>query len=281
MSYFKHCLITRFNIKHVNLSTNQTIDRVFEDSWIEERLTYFKNYCLPSVLNQNCNNFYWLVYLDIGTKDKYKKEFESLIKLSAYFSEVRYVDNVIAFIQDVRNFTSDLLTDKDEYLITTRLDSDDALHENAISRLQSSLQEHIKDIETENKIALNLLCGYQFRVKPFYELAWNKIPSNPFVSLVEKTNTNCDTVYTYFHNDLKGIKIFDITDNFYWLQTVHSINMTTDVIGWPTLNLRRLKPFGFDLDNIHLNKLVILRTLYARLKFSLIPRIRLMSKLIK
>ena len=253
MGNFKHIVITRFNVKPVDLSTGKVIDRVFEDSWIEDRLAYFKNYCLPSIFNQNCNDFYWLTYLDVGTKEKYKREFESLIKPSVCFSEVRYVDNAISFIQEVRKVTSELLTDKDEYLMTTRLDSDDALHENAVYQLQSVLKEHLKDLETENKIALNLLWGYQFRIKPFYELIYKKIPSNPFISLVEKAKNNCETVYTYFHNDLKGIKIFEITDDFYWLQTVHNINMTTDIIGWPTLKLRRLKHFGFDLDDIHLN----------------------------
>jgi hypothetical protein len=272
MFKFKHFLVTRFNVKPVN-DKLQVVDKIYTDEWIEKRLNLFREYCLPSILNQDCNNFHWLIYLDKDTKDKYKDEFNKLLKSCPFPYEIRYVHDAVLFLEDVKEFVLNTVEDKSTHIVTTRLDSDDAFHRQAISRLQKYIDDN-SFILRDNKTALNLLKGYQLRVIPYYELVWKKIPSNPFVSLISKIDMGTvDIVYNYFHNDLGNIKVIDIDDDFYWLQTIHTNNMTSDVIGWPTIKLQRIKEFGFDTNHINISQKTFLLGFYNRVKVSITSKI--------
>lgn len=264
---FRHIVITRFNIKPVNLVTGELVRSSFEDKWMEERISYLRDYCLPSILNQECDNFDWLIYLDSTTNKKYRKIIEQIVKSRGFRSHVEFTDNAVTFVSDLRNKTKNLAYN-DEYIITTRLDSDDAFHENAITQIQTSFQSSLDLLKQKPRFAINLVRGYQLRVSPYYELVHKKLYSNPFISLAEKLDQDVLTIYSYFHNDLKDTEIVNIEDGFYWLQTVHGTNMTTDVIGWPTFRTRKLKEFGIDTSNIYIKPHILLFSLYRRLASS-------------
>lgn len=235
---------------------------------MEERISYLNDYCLPSILNQECDDFYWLIYLDSDTKTKYKLAVEEIVKIRSLRSHLEFTESAATFVQDLRNLSKSLSC-QSEYLITTRLDSDDALRKDAILRIQKAFRHSIESPSPNNKIAINLLYGYQLRIRPFYEIVWKRFPSNPFISLVEELGDEIETVLTYFHNDLKNIKILDIVDGAYWLQTVHTANMTTDILGWPLLKINYLKDFGVDTSRIRIAPYIFLYSLYNRINSSL------------
>ncbi len=277
MPNLKHLVVTRLNIKFSHPKTGKTEDRIFKDDWIFDRLSYFKTYCLPSITNQINNNFVWLIYSDVDTKPEFKKKFEELMVGTPFHSEIRYVNNNIDMVNDTRDFASNLCEEKSDILITTRFDTDDSIHENAIQKIQESVKDNLELMRSEERIAINLLYGYQLRIRPFHELVWKKNYSNPFISMVESIN-DPQTVYTYHHANLKDIKIIDVTDDFYWLQTVHNANRSSIVIGWPTHNVNRLKPFHFDLSHIEINRLSFLGSIYRRILFSMKGRLRSLLK---
>jgi hypothetical protein len=272
---FKHFLITRFSVKPVNFDNNfQVLNREYTDEWMNKRINLFRNYCLPSVFNQECKNFHWLIYLDRDTKDKYKNEFNQLLERCPIPYEIRYVHGGVLFLEDIKSFILDNTSTNNTHVITTGLDSDDALHKRAILRLQRYTNDLNESVSSNWKIALNLLKGYQLKVVPYNELVWTKVPSNPFVSLLSKIDVgNVDIVYNYFHNDLGSIKTIDIDDDFYWLQTVHDTNILNCIVGWPTFDIKRISEFGFNPNNIQISKKTFLASFYNRIKHSISRRI--------
>ncbi|PSB54459.1 glycosyltransferase [Chamaesiphon polymorphus] len=272
---FKHFLITRFSVKPVDFDNNlEVIDKEYTDEWMNKRIDLFQKYCLPSVFNQDCKNFHWLIYLDRDTENKYRNKFNQLLEKCPVPCEIRYVHGGVLFLEDVENFILDNTNAENTHVITTGLDSDDALHKRAILRLQSYTSDPNEFVVSDRKIALNLLKGYQLKVVPYNELVWTKVPSNPFISLVSKIDTNnVDIVYNYFHNDLGDIKVIDINDDFYWLQTVHDTNILNCIVGWPTSDIKRISEFGFNPNNIQISKKTLLVGFFNRLKHSIFRRI--------
>ena len=66
----QHFILTRFNLLLWNKDKKGSKVRTVK--WLEHRFTLFEKYCLPSVKNQTCQDFEWIVLLDSSTPEKYK-----------------------------------------------------------------------------------------------------------------------------------------------------------------------------------------------------------------
>lgn len=248
MKNYKHFIITRFNIGGNPNS--------FSEAWYEKRIKLFKDYCFPSLLNQNCQNFSWLVYLDPDTKSIYKTEFEDLLKQCPFFAQVRYIKNTPNFNKDISSYISNV-TSAGEVVMTTRLDTDDAFHQDGIYSIQQAFKKNEAYLEKSNSFGINLLNVYQLRVTPFYEIVRKKIPSNMFVTLVElkKDNSSLRGVYSYHHNKLEdATTMVNVKDGSYCLQTIHDQNKVSSLGGLPVFRTKNLSEFGFDTSEISIQK---------------------------
>ena len=154
---FRHYILTRFNLPLSSRNKGMGID-VCGEEYLAYRFRLFEDYCLPSVKNQSCQNFKWLVLFDSNMPSAYKDRAElwhkEYLNLIPCFLDVDYyggltpssadsvfdVDNDEIMLRITREFISDIFDDLEDassrWCVTTRLDSDDAIHRDLIKTIQ-------------------------------------------------------------------------------------------------------------------------------------------------
>lgn len=170
---FEHYIITRFNLPVFAKKVNKAVTTTsVSEEYLGNRFPIFENYCLPSIKNQTCQNFKWLVLFDVNTPQKFKDWAERMHQdypnfVPCYFDMEKYRDlsedylalfrgdyqrlhesdlghvneeeEIIhhvmtpAFIRDeIRKISSTI----PDFYITTRIDNDDAFHKDMIATVQ-------------------------------------------------------------------------------------------------------------------------------------------------
>lgn len=152
MDSFSHFIITRFNISSLPKGESPVCGK----EYLDYRFPLFEKFCLPSVKNQTCKNFRWLVLFDINTPEEYKQraaqwhsDFPNLIPCYLDYNAYGKPDyeKEAAEIEcngKLREITATFIADtirllspeKTEWYLTTRLDSDDALHRKMVESVQ-------------------------------------------------------------------------------------------------------------------------------------------------
>jgi len=211
---FNHFFLTKFNVRSF-----PELRPGCEPAWLERRFNLFDQYCFPSVFNQSNQNFKWLVFFDIDTPEPFKQKIADYAKKWANFVPV-YLDCPLPygkFPDQVRTVVRQYIPSDSEYLITTWLDNDDAIHKDYVQFIQANFEP--KDGET-----LNFFFGYQLAEGKLYfdfELA------NHFISLIEKYNPESfNTCLCRPHKELYEVcksakKIFCKP---LWIEVVHGSN---------------------------------------------------------
>lgn len=214
MGQFNHFFLTKFNVRSF-----PELRPGCEPTWLERRFNLFDQYCFPSVSNQSNQNFKWLVFFDIDTPEPFKQKIADYAKKWENFVPV-YLDCPMPygkFPDQVRTIVRQYIPSDSEYLITTWLDNDDAIHKDYVQFIQDNFEP--KDGET-----LNFFFGYQLAEGKLYfdfELA------NHFISLIEKYNPESfNTCLCRPHKELYEVcksakKIFCKP---LWIEVVHGSN---------------------------------------------------------
>ena len=228
-------MLTRYNVKR------QNSQQIPDDEWMEQRFRLFKQYCLPSIINQTNQNFIWLIYFSSDTKFEYKELIESISKFGKLF-HVNYVNNQYEMNQAVKKDIKKLLGENSQFVLTTRLDNDDALHKDAIKRIQKEAVKQGSLLSESNpELAINMKCGYCLKVEPCIEvISHHNNVSSPFMSLLEKIEfkINLSTVISRYHSSFyyqPSCPLIQIDDHRYWLQIIHGKNVSNGVKGMPIL----------------------------------------------
>jgi Putative rhamnosyl transferase len=183
----KHYIITRFNI--VVPEWGITTDLL----WFRRRIRLFREICYPSVVRQTCQNFEWIVLFDHRT-DQDISEFSRITPLMI---RENWLTELQAYLAGKR------------MLLTTRLDSDDALHQDAVATIQQQAAMGWN----------NLTLGY---VKDETGRLWLKRDeANQFLSLKERGNK---TALCVSHGAVRG-RANQIDDKPYWLHVQHGGNV--------------------------------------------------------
>jgi hypothetical protein len=239
MGKFNHFFLTKFNV------------RSFPDkkpgcdpAWLENRLSLFDQFCFPSVHNQSNQNFKWLVFFDVDTPELFKQKIANYASQWSNFVPV-YLDCPLPygeFPSEVREIVRELIPADCEYLITTWLDNDDAIHKDYVQMIQGNFNQQ----ESET---INFIFGYQFAKNKLYldfEFA------NHFISLIEKYNPESfHTCLCRPHKELYEVcnsakKIFCKP---VWLEVVHGSNyMNVYRRGFRVPNGNVLADFGFSAE---------------------------------
>ncbi len=259
MENFKHFIVTRFNLRTSNNKWNKdkNINRTIDNSWMLYRINIFNQYCLPSVLNQSCENFTWIICLDIETDEKFRLFFHTLSQKYSFIVPL-YIDGMQNLNSKYKEYIINQLGNE-KYIITSRLDNDDILHRDYIKKIQEQFdfQKYqavnflkILMISPENKNKIHI--DYSF--------------SNHFISLIEEINENtfkgCYSKRDR-HWNIKG-EITQIIDKPYVAETIHDRNLLNQFRGFPVLKKMNLKAFAIeetyktkilDKDNFKLHKM--------------------------
>lgn len=118
------------------------------DQWMQQRMQLFCNICVPSIKAQTCQDFVWLLAVDPRTPRNYIVMIKEVLKgipyilLNNTLSHARKGDATVHFKQHVKER---VIVDTPDYLITTRLDNDDALNKNFVAKVR----EHLIGKETQ------------------------------------------------------------------------------------------------------------------------------------
>ena len=252
---FKHFIITRFNIR---MESNYDFDKnkksTNTDEWLEDRFFLFEKYCFPSLKNQSNLNFIWFVLFDAQTPEKYRKLIDCYKQLLPQFVPLYFQDGMYSAMREAINKAMfDYLKEDDRYVITTRIDNDDAFHRNMIDEVQSRFNE-------QNNIFLNFNNGFQYDVEKEI-LVKMKYINNHFISRIEQRNAVVETVITYNHaliNEVGEVVSIENKEPL-WIEVIHNGNISNGLrLSLPKFSSQIFKSFGFSADISLKNSLIFL-----------------------
>ncbi|SHJ51737.1 glycosyltransferase [Flavobacterium haoranii] len=229
---FKHLLITRFNLKNPEwkqLTKNN--ESLLDDSWMNERLELFANYCFPSVSNQTNQNFEWLLYFDVSTSENHKNKIAEIIGNKTNIKSF-FIDGMPVFNESIIKYVEENIST--EYLITSRIDNDDCIHKDFINEIQ-------KHFDKQDFLAIDNIEGYTLQIEPNFILGKKEHIFNPFISLIEK-NDQPKTVWHYVHNMWKKEpRLIHVTEKRLWLSVIHGKNKVNEFDGYGNIKWNSLK----------------------------------------
>lgn len=225
---FTHLLVTRFN---ASIDFAGSANRLDSD-WLNARLALFEQYCFPSVIAQTCTNFHWLVFFDAASPVWFRQRVSNFAPIvKAIYVDRILTDELIALKVKETNLVSS------SYLISTRLDNDDAISKNHIALVQSAFSQQQREF-------LTFPFGLQSFRGHLYKVYW---ASNPFLSLIEKVGPDgrFTTVCCVRHDRVsRSNKLRRLSCSCQWLQTLHASNVCNTLRGWPRAKSRSHPNFG-------------------------------------
>lgn len=211
---FDHLLLTRFNVSFDGSG------RGLDPEWLDHRFDLFDRFCYPSVRTQSSQEFRWLVFFDQQTSPAFRERIQDYSAWPGFtpvFLDRWSPDRVRAEVARV-------LRPQVQYVITSRVDNDDALAVDFMERVQAEAAG--KDFEY-----LNFPVGYVWEDGRIYELIhW----SNPFVSLTERVRPGEPprTVFSMDHMEVfHSGNLRQIDGPPVWLMVVHSRNVINQRAG--------------------------------------------------
>lgn len=223
MPNIQHFLLTRFNLRiwHKDKSGGAVRSR----AWLENRFELFEKFCLPSISNQTCKDFVWIVLFDSQTPDSFKKRIAEFQGRCPQLTPV-FVDPV-----DGRHFGSIFrksVLDRLEggRVITTYLDNDDALDIHFVEDLR------MRAANLDDGTFVFYSDGYQYFTE-FGLLIRIHYRRNHFVSVVESGDPDVTkTIFGYgshyYIDKIPGARIEYVKDAPLWCEVIHRRNMGND-----------------------------------------------------
>jgi len=207
---FQHFLLTNFNVRLSKFSQDGNGRPVLTEEWLEHRLILFERFCLPSVLGQTNLGFTWLVRYDDAMPGA-----RGRLQRYTSFANLRVVPADLKF----REVIPALLLPGTEYVVTTRLDNDDALHREAIADIQACVEPRAAEF-------LNFTFGYRYTAADG-RATRKENRSNAFLTLVERvTDAPLHTVRRVDHRHASQLApVRQIGTEPRWMYVVHDRNL--------------------------------------------------------
>ncbi|WP_421708485.1 glycosyltransferase [Algihabitans sp.] len=230
-SKIPHFILTRFNV----LKVKQTQADAPSLEWLTHRFDLFERFCLPSVLSQDETDFRWLIYFDEKTPDEFQERVRG-------YGDTRirsiFVPPGGATLDKVKAHIRAELPDETPWILTTRLDNDDAIARDFCSRLRGS----ITGLEPH---ALNFSNGVIYADGRLFQ---HSDLSNAFISTLERTS-EFETAWHGFHTEVsKFLPVNQLEGPPMWMQVVHDRNISNVVRGKLLSNSEGLQRFAVELD---------------------------------
>lgn len=211
---YRHYLMTRFSLP-VLFAPDATHLR---SEWLSNRCDLFERYCLPSVAAQEAREFNWILLISHETPRW------AVARLQSAIASVRQAAIFRTAYADPAEATCEALaarsSSKAEMLITSRLDSDDAIAATYVGRLQRTIPDQVPKF-------LNFTEGYQLDLQRGTGCRHSE-PSGPFISLVEPWGARPATVFCRPHLEAESFApVAQFGGEGEWLMVFHGGNATT------------------------------------------------------
>lgn len=240
---YRHFIITRFNLRNSGntRNTDKLGNSVLTDEWLGHRVDLFMKFCFPSVVNQTCKDFLWLLYFDVTTNELVKQKFIDLEKTHSNLIKIKWVEGYDDFIKQYCGDVISLCDNDHKYVITTRLDNDDIVHKDFIKKIRENYHE--QDFLAINFLKI-LMLNPQVRNKVHIDYSF----SNHFISVAEKRGssriTGCYGRGDRFWNNKN--EIIQITDKPYCIEIISERNLLNSYRGFPVLRTLDLSDFHIE-----------------------------------
>jgi len=265
----KHFLITRFNLKNKTWAAQENDIYVsLTNEWLDNRFELFNTYCLPSVKNQSNQNFFWFIFFDKDTPEAYKNMTEEIAGTYPNFIPV-FIDG-FEELEPSLNKRVISMTDKNEFVITTRLDNDDIIHRDFIKTIQELFVPQVNTV-------IDLRLGYQLILSENFEndIRIYKSSFNPFISVISNLE-NLETCISQEHSKWKKCPNIIINDKKYlWIQLIHKKNkLNKKLRSLKKVHFIDASSFGFNKSIVSLTKSAVAFYNYYMLPYRFIIQIK-------
>lgn len=181
--------------------------------WVDYRMELFQKYCLPSVLAQTDDNFDWWFVVNPGFPGLARRHIEVLTKYGKLLE-------ITAPWEEKQPEIGHALSGRynNEWVCSTRLDSDDMLHKDFMTQLKAHA--------TKGEQFISFSMGYMVKDGKAHI---RRYEVNPFMSYVEYANP-LRTVYHEPHikANKRGIP-FNLIEFPGWAQVDHGDNIKNRV----------------------------------------------------
>jgi hypothetical protein len=211
-----HFLITRWNLPGALQASG--LERVTDSRWRARRRELFELYCLPSVARQTVADFSWLFLVSEGLTPEADVHW-----FQAHDERLRIVpveDPESSGSAEARNAVSGSVSG-DDWVITTRLDSDDILHPDHLRRVRVAHGGKRQVVEFIN--------GFYYDVRRD-SLRRVREPQNAFVSVLEPAN-DLRTALGWGHHEIGLENEILYLEEPGWIALVHDHNALTYLWG--------------------------------------------------
>ena len=212
-----HVIQTRFNLATVG---RESAIRN-RPGWLEERFRLFERHCLPSVAAQTRTDFTWLIYFDIDTPPVFRERIErnqQIFPFTPYFTPLFRSEGWPRSVREA-------LDSPAQWLLTTRLDNDDAISTDFVERLR----EAVDAMPAPRRCSLNFPDGFLLQSGKAYA---HRHLCNPFASWLEPWDDAMRTAYSIHHMKMaEAGEVIQIDSPGTWLQVIHGGNVSNRLRG--------------------------------------------------
>lgn len=204
------------------------------EDWLRYRLAFFYDACLPSVTRQRGARFEWLVLFDDRCSEEFRADVQELAAegFTPLWTHEPFRRDTFAPYVAARSSAP--------HLITTRIDSDDAMAVDFMARVQTQFRG-------QDRLFVNFPRGIQ--IDRSGAVLRSDIASGPFLSLIERRRDGAppETVYVAKHARARGhAPLLQVAAPVMWAQVVHDTNASNIANGWRTHP--RVVRERFDID---------------------------------
>lgn len=237
----KHYVVTQWNCD------------LYDLGWLQRRQKVFEKFCLPSVESQSNKDFEWLIVSDSRTPDKFKNVLDAYPATVIYpdfenydwtangaESNSRHTTDMTRAIrlEHIKGVLVDHIGVQDtDYVITSRLDNDDAIAIDHVARIQRAAHSYRTLNPEQERYWVSLVRGRKWNNGKVYP---HNSTRNPFISYVEPPD-DLQTTYQVCHTEAgkTGDPIYaERSGEPTWLQVIHGETL-----------LNRLKRFKGEEDD--------------------------------
>lgn len=259
---FEHYIITRFNLPIFQPKVEGKILTSCSEDYLQYRFDLFERYCMPSIINQTCQNFKWLVLFDNKTPDVFKNkvsqwhsEYPNLIP--CYLNTDNYQSIPIEYLELCNKYESivenkyngkryDLATFEQErplrlitplfikdaikqcsdkipdYYITTRIDNDDAFHKDMIAIVQQ------KFLADPKPVVFDFVYTYKYILNEGIVYRY-PLKNGHFISLVESSEKPFQSAIYWNHLYIESfVEVEHIYQQPLQTELIHGNNVVND-----------------------------------------------------
>lgn len=219
----QHFLLTRFNI--LLWKQDKEGKKVRTTNWLEHRFSLFEKYCLPSIKNQTCQEFEWLVLFDSMTPETFKDRIVDYEKACPQLKPIFVEPDQGRFFAEI--FRKEIVKRLNaKRVISTYLDNDDALNIGFVD----DLRRRVTTVCDGTFFYYDE--GYQYYTEDQFMMQI-RYPRNHFVSVVERGDAaTIKGIFGhgrhYYIDSIEGAIIEHIKTKPLWCEVVHEKNVLND-----------------------------------------------------